>query len=69
MVSVRMVMPLSDLGQSTLVHPGGQSGQPGHALYRTHWDAFVSGDVLPLWFRPEDIDRETSWTLVLTPEK
>jgi penicillin amidase len=51
MASVRVVMPLSDLGASTLVYPGGQSGQPGAPFSTSHFDAFVADGVLPLWFR------------------
>ena len=67
MVSMRMVMPLGDLGASTLVHPGGQSGQPRHPLYASHYGAFVAGETAPLWFDAEDVARETVWTLTLTP--
>ncbi len=67
MVSMRIVMPLSDLGSSTLVHPGGQSGQPRHPLYATHYGSFVEGGTEPLWFDEDDVERETVWTLELTP--
>jgi len=67
MASLRIVMPLSDLGKSTLVHPGGQSGQPGHPMYRTHYEAFVAGETQPLWFDDDDVAAHTVHTLVLTP--
>lgn len=67
MVSMRLVMPLGDLGASTLVHPGGQSGHPRHPTYASHYEAFTTGEVLPLWFEDEDVIAETKATLVLRP--
>jgi penicillin amidase len=67
MASLRIVMPMDDLGATTFVHPGGQSGQPKSPYYRTHYDAFVDGDVLPLWFDDDDVEANTVHTLVLEP--
>jgi len=55
MASVRVVMPLSDLGASTLVYPGGQSGHPGHPDYRSHYVEFVHDKTLPLQFDDDDL--------------
>lgn len=55
MQSLRAVMPLSDLGASTLVYPGGQSGQPGAPFYRSHFADFVHDRTLPLRFDDEDL--------------
>jgi len=68
MPSVRIVMPLADLGASTLVHPGGQSGQPGARFYTSHYDAFVAGETLPLWFDESDVETHTAYRLRLLPE-
>ncbi|MEQ1504949.1 MAG: penicillin acylase family protein [Myxococcota bacterium] len=67
MASLRVVMPLADLGASTLVHPGGQSGQPGNPLYASHYAHFVNGQTLPLWFDDEDVAANAHWTTVLKP--
>lgn len=67
MASLRVVMPLDDLGASTLVHPGGQSGQPKSPYYRSLYDAFVEGRTVPLWFEPGDVHRNSVHRLVLTP--
>jgi len=68
MASVRVVMPLADLGASTLVYPGGQSGLPRHPDAFTHYDAFVAGETLPLWFADEDVaNREKSRMVLLPP--
>lgn len=67
MASVRVVMPLSDLGASTLVYPGGQSGFPKHPDAWSHWDAFVAGQTLPLYFDDEDVQEHTASVLRLVP--
>lgn len=67
MASVRLVMPLDDLRSSTLVHPGGQSGQPKHEGYNTHYDAFVGEETLPLWSSEDDLSGRTIGTLRLVP--
>lgn len=67
MASMRLVVPLSDPGAATIVHPGGQSGQPGHPNYASHYEAFVAGDTLPLWFDDDDVQAHTVDTLVIMP--
>jgi penicillin amidase len=56
MASLRMVMPLDDLAASTLVYPGGQSGHPRSVGYATHYNHFVAGKGLPLWFADADVE-------------
>ena len=68
MPSMRIVMPLADLGAATLVHPGGQSGQPGAKFFSSHFGAFAAGDTLPLWFDEADVAANTAYTLRLLPE-
>jgi len=68
MASLRMVVPMSDPGSATLVHPGGQSGQPGHPHYRSHFGPFVQGDTTPLWFNDADVLANTVHILRLVPE-
>jgi len=58
---------LVDLGASTLVHPGGQSGHPRHRLYQSHFEAFTTDQTLPLWFAQADVDQHTRWHLILEP--
>lgn len=67
MPSVRLVMPLGDLAKSTLVYPGGQSGLPRHPDAFTHFDAFVKGETLPLYFSDADVAAHTVSTVVLRP--
>lgn len=61
MPSVRLVMPLDDLEASTLVHPGGQSGNPGHRNYRSHWNTWLAGRSVVANAQP------VADTLTLTP--
>jgi penicillin G amidase len=65
MVSARIVMPLADLGASTFVQPGGQSGQPRSPLYLSHLAHFAAGQVLPLWFDREDVQANAAWRLTI----
>jgi penicillin amidase len=67
MASMRLVMPLDDFDASTFVHPGGQSGQPGSPYYRSHYDEFVGGSTLPLWFDEDSVRAATVHTLVIEP--
>jgi len=67
MVSMRVVMPLSDLGASTLTHPGGQSGHPGHPDYQSHFGAFIADDRLPLIYDDADVTERARETLSLEP--
>lgn len=65
MPSLRIVMPLDDLGASTLIHPGGQSGMPGHVLYASHFLHFVNDSTLPLLFDDDALDTISTTTLQL----
>ena len=67
MASMRLVMPLDDLNASTFVHPGGQSGQPGSPFYRSHYDEYVGGSTLPLWFDADAVAEHAVHTLVIEP--
>ena len=67
MASLRIVMPLGNLNASTLVHPGGQSGQPGHRHYRSHYGPFIAGETVPLWFSDEDVQANAATQLTLMP--
>ncbi|HHO52136.1 MAG TPA: penicillin acylase family protein, partial [Deltaproteobacteria bacterium] len=64
MPSLRIVMPLDDLGASTLIHPGGQSGMPGHVLYASHFLHYVSDSTLPLLFDDAAIHGGSTLSLV-----
>jgi len=65
--SLRLVMPLGDLASSRAVHPGGQSGQPSSPFYASHYEAYVEGGHLPLYYAEEDVKREARWVLRLEP--
>ncbi|MFT4624791.1 MAG: penicillin amidase [Myxococcota bacterium] len=67
MASLRLVVPLDDVGAATLVHPGGQAGQPKSPFYASHFDAFVAGETVPLWFDDDDVGRESVWSITLAP--
>jgi penicillin amidase len=67
MASMRMVMPLHKEVHSTVVHPGGQSGQPGHPHYKDLFWPYVHGQAVPLWFDAADVERETEHLLRLEP--
>lgn len=67
MASMRLVMPLDDLDASTFVHPGGQSGQPRSPYYFSHFDTFIEGETLPLYFDAESVKANAVHTLVLEP--
>ena len=65
--SMRMVVPLADVGAATVVVPPGQSGQPGSDHYQDHLRFWKNGEQLPLWFDDEDVQREAEYTLELAP--
>ncbi len=67
MSSLRLVMPLGDLAASRAVHPGGQSGQPGHRFYASHFEAHVEGKHLPLYYTDADVARGSRYLLRLEP--
>ena len=67
MASVRVIMPLSDLTKSTLVHPGGSSGLPKHPQAFSNFEAFVGGETLPLYTSDADVVAHTVSLQTLTP--
>jgi len=69
MPSMRIVMPLADLDASTVVHPGGQSGQPGAKFFTSHFEAYVKGETVPLWFSDADVAANTDYSLTLVPQE
>jgi len=66
MASMRMIMPLKR-GHATGIHPGGQSGQPGHPHYNDLFRKYVEGGSVPLWFDAPDVERESTHLLRLVP--
>jgi penicillin amidase len=46
--SMRLIMPLSDLSQSSFSHPGGQSGMPRAEGGRDLWPVWLAGERRPL---------------------
>lgn len=67
MASLRLVVPLDDVGAATLVHPGGPSGHPGHPDRATAYEDFVAGRTQPLHFRDADVEAAARDELTLTP--
>jgi penicillin G amidase len=67
MASMRMVMPLDSPSHATVIHPGGQSGQPGHPHYKDLFQPYVDGQNVPLWFDPKAIEKEATRHLRLEP--
>lgn len=65
--SMRLIVPLSDVGNATVVIPPGQSGQPGSDHYQDHVRFWKNGEQVPLWFHDEDVNREAAHTLQLVP--
>ena len=68
MASLRIVMPMGDVGKATFSYPGGQSGMPKHPHFQDLYDPFVSGQALPLWFHDTDVAEHTMHTLTIAPE-
>ena len=50
-----------------MVHPGGQSGQPGHPLYDSFFEAWRRDETRPLWFHDADVEAQAVDVLVLRP--
>ncbi len=67
MASMRMVVPMSDVGATTFSNPGGQSGHPGHRDYDTLFDEHIAGQHLPLNYGEEASALLARQTLVLVP--
>ena len=65
--SMRIVVPLGDIGGAMVVVPPGQSGQPGSDHYQDHLRFWKKGELLPLWFHDEDVEREAVHVLELSP--
>ncbi len=65
--SIRVVTPLNDPSQATVVMPPGQSGHPGSRNYQDQLRTWKSGGTVPLWYSDADVERATEFTLVLTP--
>ena len=67
MVSLRLVVPMSDVGAATLVHPGGQSGHPRHPDADSHFEAFTTDQTTPLWYEDDDVAANARDRILLTP--
>ncbi len=65
--SMRVVMPLGELGDSQILVPPGQSGAPGHDHYDDMSEPLLFGEMVPLWFDEADVRANAVETLVLTP--
>lgn len=65
--SMRLVVPLSDPSRAVFVHPGGQSGMPGHPHYRDLFEVYLRGGTVPLWFSDADVAANAAQRLVVAP--
>jgi penicillin amidase len=65
--SIRVITPLNDPSQATVVMPPGQSGHPGSRNYQDQIRSWKTGGSIPLWYTDADVERATAFTLVLQP--
>jgi penicillin G amidase len=65
--SMRMVIDLDNLRNSTLIHTTGQSGHAYHAHYDDMIDKWVNGRTNPLLWTREDVIKNGAGVLQLTP--
>ncbi|MBA7650223.1 Acyl-homoserine lactone acylase QuiP [subsurface metagenome] len=65
--SLRMIVPLSDLDQTRIMGPMGQSGQPGHPHYDDMIEHWINGEAATLAFSRQAVERGAVTRLFLTP--
>lgn len=65
--SMRVVVPLGDIGSAQILVPPGQSGAPGHPHYDDMSEPLLFGEMVPLWFHDDDVRAHAVETLTLTP--
>jgi penicillin amidase len=65
--SMRMVVDLSNLSNSTLIHTTGQSGHAFHPHYDDMIDKWVNGRTNPLLWARDDVIKNGTSVLQLTP--
>lgn len=65
--SLRIITPMSDVGKAEVVHPPGQSGHVGSDHYQDLLRRWAKGRRVPLWFHDEDVQRNATATLELSP--
>jgi penicillin amidase len=65
--SMRLVVPLGDIGASQILVPPGQSGAPGHPHYDDMSQPLLWGEMVPLWFHDEDVRAHAVEVLTLVP--
>lgn len=65
--SIRVITPLNDPSQATVVMPPGQSGHPGSRNYQDQLRTWKTGGSVPLWYADADVERAAEFTLVLKP--
>lgn len=66
--SMRVVMPLGNLGQTRIIAPIGQSGQTGHPHYGDMVAGWLAGELVPLSASREELAQdENVQELVLSP--
>ena len=63
--SLRMIVPMNDMTQATIVGPAGQSAQPGHPHYDDMIQPWLNGKTVPLYFSREQIEQNKVSTLLL----
>ena len=65
--SMRMVVDLSDLSQSTFIHTTGESGHAFHRYYDNMIEAWTDGDQAPMYWTLEQVEFNATSTLTLLP--
>jgi len=65
--SMRVVVPLGDVGAAQILVPPGQSGAPGHPHYDDMSEPLLFGEMVPLWFHDADVRAHAVETLILSP--
>ncbi len=65
--SMRVVVPLGDVGSAQILVPPGQSGAPGHPHYDDMSEPLLFGEMVPLWFHDKDVRAHAEESLTLTP--
>ncbi|MBX7214606.1 MAG: penicillin acylase family protein [Thermoflexales bacterium] len=65
--SLRMVVDLSDLSKSTLIHTTGQSGHAYNGHYDDMIKPYLSGATNPMYWTRAEVEKNAEGTLVLNP--
>lgn len=67
-VSMRMIVDLSNIGDSFRVLPTGESGHLGSAHYKDQINLYLNGRYHPDWIDRREVEKNSEATLVLRPK-